>query len=175
MKTITPSLKAALSKAGKFPVYFALATIFTMNTASTCEHDDDDDSHHGSSQNISAINSAVNSGTWKVTYYFDTDSEETTQFAPYTFTFGDNNQLIATDGSNSISGSWSVTNSSGSSRHGDDDNSSDVDFNIFFASPANFAELSDDWDIVLYTANRIELIDVSGGNGGTDILTFEKI
>ncbi|WP_246282483.1 hypothetical protein [Flavobacterium agri] len=175
MKTITQSLKTALSKTGKFPVYFALAAIFIMNTASTCEWEhDDDDSHHGSSQNISAINSAVNSGTWKVTYYFDTDSEETTQFASYTFTFGDNNQLVATDGSNSVQGTWSVTNSSGSSRHGDDD-SSDVDFNIFFSSPGNFADLSDDWDIVLYTANRIELIDVSGGNGGTDILTFEKI
>ena len=50
----------------------------------------------------------------------------------------------------------------------------DIDFNIFFASPADFAELSEDWDIISHTASKIELKHVSGGNGGTDLLTFEK-
>ena len=48
------------------------------------------------------------------------------------------------------------------------------DFNIAFSSPADFADLTDDWDIVQFTSVRIELIDVSGGNGGTDKLVFEK-
>lgn len=44
-----------------------------------------------------------------------------------------------------------------------------------FSSPAVFAdELTDDWDIISYSATKIQLIDVSGGNGGTDYLTFEK-
>lgn len=50
----------------------------------------------------------------------------------------------------------------------------EIDFNIFFASPADFNELSEDWNIVSYSANKIELIHESGGNGGTDLLTFEK-
>ena len=37
------------------------------------------------------------------------------------------------------------------------------------------AKLSDDWDILEYTSGRIRLIDVSGGDGSTDYLTFEKI
>ncbi len=178
MKTISKTLKTAFASAGKFPMYFALASIFVMSTASTCESGHDDDDANGSTaQNISTINSTVNSGTWRITYYFDTDSEETAQFASYTFTFGDNNQLIATNGSQTINGSWSVTNSSNSGNGGsdDDNSSSDIDFNILFTSPANFAELSDDWDIVSHTSTRIELIDVSGGNGGTDFLTFEKL
>lgn len=47
-------------------------------------------------------------------------------------------------------------------------------FNVFFANPSNFNELSENWDIVSYSNSKIELIHVSGGNGGTDVLTFEK-
>jgi hypothetical protein len=35
-------------------------------------------------------------------------------------------------------------------------------------------DLSDDWDIISYTDTEIKLIDVSGGNGGTDYLTLTK-
>lgn len=49
-----------------------------------------------------------------------------------------------------------------------------IDFNIFFASPDDFNELSEDWDIVSYSSTRIELIHVSGSDGGVDLLTFEK-
>ncbi len=65
-----------------------------------------------------------------------------------------------------------IGNFSGSSPDGS--TSGDIDFNIFFASPADFAELSDDWEIISHSATKIELRDVSGGNGGTDLLTFEK-
>ncbi|MFH6602868.1 hypothetical protein ACEZ3G_05225 [Maribacter algicola] len=50
----------------------------------------------------------------------------------------------------------------------------EVDFNIFFESPVNFNRLSQDWEIISYTSSKIELVHVSGGNGGTDLLTFEK-
>ncbi len=65
-----------------------------------------------------------------------------------------------------------IGNFSGGSASGS--TSEDIDFNIFFASPADFAELSEDWDIISHTASKIELKHVSGGNGGTDLLTFEK-
>ncbi|MCM4152822.1 hypothetical protein DHD05_14595 [Arenibacter sp. N53] len=52
--------------------------------------------------------------------------------------------------------------------------SGEIDFNIFFASPADFAELSEDWDIISHSSTKIELKHVSGGNGGTDLLTLEK-
>jgi hypothetical protein len=49
----------------------------------------------------------------------------------------------------------------------------EIDFNIFFASPEDFNELSDDWNIVSYSATKIELIDESS-DGEIDLLTFEK-
>lgn len=50
----------------------------------------------------------------------------------------------------------------------------EIDFNIFFASPEDFNELSEEWNIVSYSDTKIELIHVSGGDGVTDLLTFEK-
>ena len=49
-----------------------------------------------------------------------------------------------------------------------------IAFNIFFASPANFNELSEDWDVVSHSPSKIDLIHISGGDGSTDLLSFEK-
>ena len=84
--------------------------------------------------------------------------------------FGAGNILSATNGTNTYSGTWSVT----SDNSNDDSPSNDLDFNIAFAAPANFADLTDDWNIISYTATKIQLIHVSGGGGGTDYITFEK-
>jgi hypothetical protein len=54
-----------------------------------------------------------------------------------------------------------------------DDSSDDLDFNIFFNVANDFEDLNDDWDIISQSSSKIELIDISGGNGGTDYLTFE--
>lgn len=64
---------------------------------------------------------------------------------------------------------WSITD-----RNSNDDSLDDLDFNIYFDLTNNFEDLNDDWDILTQNAAKIELIDVSGGNGGTDYLSFEK-
>ena len=56
----------------------------------------------------------------------------------------------------------------------DDDNLDDLDFNINFNVSNKLDDLSDDWDIISYSDTEIKLIDVSGGNGGTDYLTLTK-
>jgi hypothetical protein len=135
-----------------------------LNTASTCSNDD-----NSSSSNQTQVTNTVVSGTWKITLYNDSGTVKTTNFSGYNFTFGANNALVASNTTNNYTGTWSVTDS-----NSNDDSLSDLDFNIAFTTPANFQDLTDDWDIVSRTDNKIELIDVSGGNGGTDYLTFEK-
>ena len=148
-----------------------LACILMLTTASTCSSDDDTPPFYNQNQvAIATVNNSVQQGDWRITYFYDTDHEETSNFTNFTFTFGSGGVLTATSSSNTYTGSWSVTDSNSS----DDDSSSDLDFNILFSSPANFEELNDDWEIVSYSANKIELIDISGGNGGTDHLIFEK-
>ena len=115
--------------------------------------------------------STVTSGTWRITLYEDNGVNETNNYANYIFTFNSNGVLTAVN-TNTYNGTWSVTAS-----NSNDDSQDDLDFNIAFLVPAPSAftdDLTDDWDIISYTANKIQLIDVSGGNGGTDYLTFEK-
>lgn len=77
--------------------------------------------------------------------------------------------MNASNGSTTISRTWSVTDS-----NSNDDKPSDMHFNLNFNTNGNFKELNDDWEIVSQSSTKIELTDVSGGNGGTDYLTFTK-
>lgn len=148
-----------------------LGIIFLLSLtllSTTCSSDDDNSPIDNTAQ-IDDISDTAESGNWIITYFYDTDSDETSDYNGYTFTFENSGTLTATNGTNTYSGLWSVTNS-----NSNDDSSNDIDFNIFFASPPDFEELSDDWEIITYNASKIELTDVSGGNGGIDFLTFEK-
>lgn len=146
-----------------------LAGVFLFTLTTSCGSDDDSNSVNNGS--INEITTIVKTGTWKVTTFSEDGNDETDNYTGFNFTFGNNNVLTATNGADTHTGTWSVTTSDSN----DDDNSdNDIDFNIVFASPQEFNDLSDDWDIIEYSSEVIKLIDVSGGNGGTDYLTFEK-
>jgi len=136
--------------------------------SSICSSDDNDTDSN--SYQIQQIKTAMQMGNWIITYFEDSGTIETNNFSGYIFTFASNDNLIANNNANMYTGTWSVTNSSSSSSSSSDD----IDFNILFNSPPNFEELSEDWDIISHTSAKIELIHVSGGNGGTDYLTFER-
>lgn len=137
----------------------ALLTVSALFTSSCNKNDDNSQA----SISTSLVTNTVLNGTWHVTYYWDNDHEETASFSGYNFTFGAGNTLTATKNGTTIAGTWSA---------GNDD--SQVKLILNFASPADFAEISDDWHVTERTDTRIKLEDVSGGNGHTDFLTFEK-
>lgn len=149
-------------------IFLISAALCLVASIFSCSSDDSGDSTTIPTQ--TEVVSTVTSGTWRITNYVDSGNNETNDFAGYNFTFNSNNVLMATNGTNEYIGSWSVTNDSSN----DDSPSNDLDFNIGFSGPVKFAELTDDWDIVSRTSTKLVLIDVSGGNGGTDNLTFEK-
>lgn len=142
--------------------------------SSMCTNDDDGGSPNNNSQQIAQIENTAESGTWRITNFNDSGQDETSDFTGYDFSFNTDGSLVATNGTNTMTGTWSVTDDSNS---GDDSSSDDdIDFNIFFPVPEsnNFEDLNDDWEIVSISSTKMELIDISGGNGGTDMLTFEK-
>lgn len=145
-----------------------LALLFMLNVASMCSSDDDN-SNSTSIDPTPVINTA-SSGTWRITFFEDSGNNETNHFTGYNFTFGSGNALTASNGTNTYTGTWSVTNDDSN----DDSPSNDLDFNITFSAPADFTDLTEDWNIISYTATKIQLVHVSGGNGGTDYVTFEK-
>lgn len=113
-------------------------------------------------------------GTWIVSSYIDDGDDETSDYSTFRFNFLEGGVLNATDlvssNSNPYVGTWSITDSNSN----DDDSLDDLDFNINFNVSNQLDDLSDDWDILSYTDTEIKLIDVSGGNGGTDYLTLTK-
>ena len=115
------------------------------------------------------IQTNIQIGSWRITKFIDSGVDETNNFTGYNFTFGNTGILNASNGINNYSGTWSITDS-----NSNDDSLGDLDFNINFNLTNNFADLIDAWDFVSQSSTKIELIDVSGGNGGTDYLTFEK-
>lgn len=158
-------MKSTLLKPLTFIFAFGLLT-----TCFSCQEDDDDSTV--SPKSIENVVNTVNTGTWKITLYEDSGQNKTNTFAGYNFTFAGSNVLTATNGSSTYNGTWSVTNSN--NPNDDNPKQEDIDFNIFFSAPPSFEELSDDWDIQSRTTTEIKLIDISGGNGGTDYLTFTK-
>lgn len=102
--------------------------------------------------------------SWRITYFWDSDHEETDHFFGYSFKFDSGGVITATNGLNTYSGTWS---------EGTDDSTPKL--YLTFVSPSDFEELSDDWHILEWSETKIRLQDVSGGNGGTDLLTFEMI
>ncbi len=150
-----------------------LALIIFVAMLSACSSDDDEmnNSNNLNSQ-IQEITDLAMSGSWVIASFIDSGVDETDDFSGYVFTFDADGSLMATDGTTTIEGSWSITDDDSSDDDSMDDND-DIDFNIFFASPSNFSELTEDWEIVSLSSTRIELIHISGGDGGTDTLVFE--
>jgi hypothetical protein len=128
---------------------------------------DDDSPNNDNIQN--QIENSVQSGTWRISYFFDSGTDETNNFTGYNFAFNSSGVLNANNGMNNYDGTWSISDSDSN-----DDSQNDLDFNIFFNLANDFEDLNDDWDVISQSPTKIELIDISGGDGDTDYLTFEK-
>lgn len=142
--------------------------------------DNGDDVNPNTQAQISEVKSIAAEGQWQVTYFWDSDKDETASFNEYSFAFAANGSLIATKSAATVTGQWSITGDEDDDDDDDDDDDSDdddyddVDFNIAFSTPPDFEELTEDWHIISISTTKIELTHVSGGNGGTDFLTFER-
>ncbi len=108
-------------------------------------------------------------GTWSISKFIDSGNNETSDYTYFSFSFKSDGILISNKDSQTYTGFWNITKD-----HSNDDHIDDLDFNIQFSSPDKLEELSEDWQIISTSANKIEFIHISGGNGGTDYLTFHK-
>lgn len=121
------------------------------------------DCSSGGSIDDAALVSALTTGDWYVTYFFD-DTDETADFADFTFNFASDNTATATDMSGTTNGAWSTTS-------GDE---TELGLNLNFGTSIPLDELADDWDVLEVTNDIIRLKDISGGDGSEDFLTFER-
>lgn len=121
--------------------------------------DDCDDSPSGGGS--STLSSIIVDGTWYVSYFFD-DTDETSDYAGYNFTFNVSGTATAVKNTTTINGSWSNYIDSGDEK---------LEFSF---DGSVLDELEDDWEVTEYSATQIRLKDVSGGGSGTDYLYLTK-
>lgn len=132
--------------------------IFLAMLLFSCKKDDDN------STPSPTITSTISQGNWRISYFNDSGNDETSHFTGYSFQFNSNGNLTATKGSDIKNGTWS---------NGGDDSQSKLVINMGSTPP--FDDLNEDWHVTSQSSTSIKLEHVSGGNGGTDILHFEKI
>ncbi|HPI53067.1 MAG TPA: hypothetical protein PLU10_00175 [Chitinophagaceae bacterium] len=108
---------------------------------------------------ISTLNTSTLMGTWHATYYFD-KKDKTSKLNGYTFTMLANGTINVV-GAMNVTGTWSV-------------NASLTKLKLNLGTVKPLSELNEDYAIISQTANQLQLTHVSGGNGGTSLLTLEK-
>ncbi len=136
-----------------------LFILLILVSFSSCKKDDNSSSNN----TATVLNSTITQGGWRVTSYIDSGNNETSHYTGYAFTFQSGGVVTATKSGSTVNGTWSS---------GNDDSTLKLVLNFGTIDP--FRELNDDWHVVQQTSTMIKLEDVSGGNGGTDYLTFEK-
>ncbi|MDX1652002.1 MAG: hypothetical protein R3277_05895 [Brumimicrobium sp.] len=113
---------------------------------------------------------SITDGNWKVSYYSEDGQIETHHYEGYSFDFKEDGTVVATKSGSTVTGSWSTSKDSSN-----DDSVSDVDFTLNSPAINEFDDLSDEWDVISESDSKIELRDVSGGDGSIDELTFSKM
>jgi len=111
-----------------------------------------------------ALVNALTSGDWYITYFFD-DTDETADFFDYVFNFASDGTATATYLATPTNGIWSTS-------AGDE---TPLELNLNFGTSIPLDELAEDWDVLEVTNDIIRLKDISGGDGSTDFLTFERM
>ena len=140
-----------------------LVLILAVITMFACQSGDD--SGNVQTNEFETIKTILPQGDWKITTLIDGTSDYTAQFESFAFTFNADGTVVAVNDILSEPGTWAYDNSS----------SSGEELILQFSTMDPFDELNDDWDIVSISSSKIELMDVSGGNGETELLTFTKL
>ena len=132
--------------------------LFSVVSLTACQKSDDN-------SNANSNTSTPAAGTWKVSYFFD-KQDKTSNYSNYTFEFGANGSLTASNGSQSWSGSWAT---------GVDDSGNKFVINLGGTLPSTLEDLVEDWHIVKMDGSTMHFEHTSGGNGDTRVLKFIKI
>ena len=148
------------------PIVLILSLIIFV----ACKSDDNANNDSNSFANIVNI---LPQGTWKISYFYEDNSDETSTYSSFVFSFRNDGSLTAANDILSDIGTWQYEDSTNDSSD-DDGIAGDEELLITFPSRSFFEDLTDNWHITSVSSTEIVLYDVSGGNGTTDYLTFTK-
>jgi hypothetical protein len=120
---------------------------------------------NNSDGDVVEIRNVMMAGEWLVAKYTQGDTDETDNYLAYSFDFQTDHMIAVTTSPTgpTAPGVWRVIRNS--------DGKLKVYLNLGEEDP--LGELTDDWDFVSITDNRVELTDISG-EGSTSTLVFEQ-
>ena len=102
-------------------------------------------------------------GLWIVASYFEDSDDQTSNYVGYELNFNMNGTVSASNGTTINNGTWAVF-------------SSGNQMALNFGTDLPFEEFNDDdWDVISVSSTEVVIQDISGGNGGTDTLTLQKL
>jgi hypothetical protein len=128
------------------------------NAINDCDEDDDND-HNDDDVDNTELKNVLMDGQWEISYFFD-EEDETDDYSGYTFTFLDGGVAKAQKGDMITNGSWYA--------NGDDGT---LELQLDFGSSSPLDELEDDWDVIKYDENQIDLGD---DDSSSESLIFKK-
>ncbi|WKN42158.1 hypothetical protein [Tunicatimonas pelagia] len=108
-------------------------------------------------------------GNWEVTLFRDDNEDETDDFAGLTFEFQEGGDLIISDGNQSTTARWSITNSNRRVEIDLDDDDLTV-----FGNRDELEDLDDDWIVVEKSDNLLYLRE-DDDDSDRDEVRFERI
>lgn len=109
------------------------------------------------------LESILTDGLWIVASYTEDSDDQTSDYSGYELDFDMDGTVSASNGSNTNNGTWAVF-------------SSGNQMTLDFGTDIPFEEFNDDdWDVISVSSSQLVIQDVSGGGGGTDTLTLQKI
>lgn len=139
------------------------------NAINECDEEDDryeNDDHSADhlEDDNPVISSIIVESLWRVVEYLHEDEDKTQFYNGFQFNFMTEGNVIVSNGTDELEGTWSVINGSGTDT-----------FVLDFGQTAPFDEFNDDWVIVEYQDTKLDLRNASGGDGIFDKLVFETI
>ena len=109
------------------------------------------------------LTAILSDGLWIVASYTEDTNDQTANYNGYQLNFNSNGTVEANNGSNTNNGTWMVI-------------SSGNQMILDFGTAIPFEEFNDDdWDVISVSTTAVTIQDVSGGGGGTDTLTLQKL
>ncbi len=123
-----------------------LAPVFLVVMTAGCQNKTGTNITPGSNTSVSGT---VTTGKWVVSYFYDNDKEETSDYNGYTFEFKNDNTLTATRNSGTITGTWNEVSDDGFQKMVIALNTTDD----------KLKELNDDWVIESRNDTQVKLKD----------------
>ena len=134
-----------------------IISVLVILTVASCSKED---SKSGSNTGTST-SGILSSGTWRVTYYHESNSDHTINFKGYTFTFNANGQMTAKDSlATTTNGTWSSDDSHN-------------EFHMVIGSSSPLSDISNGWLIISITGSECDMKDDNSSH--IEELHFQKI